>query len=489
MSFSSTLFFVVFLPATLSLYWLLPRQRAVQNAVLLAASYLFFISWGPQTLPIFLLATVVNYALLMRLKIQREDGTPRHAGQVLGVGIFYNLGQLLLLKYLGFFEKTAEQIAGLLGGEIALPTLSLLLPIGISFWTLQLIAYLIDVAYGRRRPPQSLLDFAVFVAFFPQLLSGPIARGDLIDQLEKARSPEAAQFGRGSFEFMLGYVMKFLVAGTLGKYVDPVYANPASYDTASHWLTLYAYTCQIFCDFAGYSLMALGIGRLFGITLIENFRFPFLARNISDFWKRWHVSLTNILFDYIYTPLVTGSGPMRGRLGAGLFLVLLVSGLWHGATWMFVLWGALHGLVLMTAHRWDDYYRSLCRKDRNWVQRRKSSAYVWAAWALTQGWFMLSLIPFRSPDLATAGTFFSGLFGSTGSSSYLWGNSSNTVNVLLCLALVPIYHWTATEQGKRLATALSSLPAPVRGVVYGLAITYLFLFQPLAEGVFVYANF
>lgn len=490
MSFSSVLFFVVFLPGTLALYWLLPRGRVVQNAVLLVASHLFFISWGgPKAISIFLLATAINYALLMRLKEKSEDGAPRHAGQVLGIGIFYNLGQLLLLKYLGFFEETAQHIASLFGSDVSLPSLSLLLPIGISFWTLQLIAYLIDVAYGRRKPPQSPLDFAVFVSFFPQLLSGPIARGDLIDQLEKPRSPEASQFGRGSFEFLLGYVMKFLVAGTLGKYVDPVYANPASYDTASHWLTLYAYTCQIFCDFAGYSLMALGIGRLFGITLIENFRFPFLARNISDFWKRWHISLTNILFDYIYTPLVTGSGPMRGRLGLGLFLVLLVSGLWHGATWMFVLWGALHGLVLMTAHRWDDFYRGLCRKDRSWVQRRKSATYVWTAWALTQGWFMLSLIPFRSPDLATAATFASGLFGSEGTSTYLFGKLSNLLNVVVCLLLVPVYHWTATEQGKRVVNALFQLPAPVRGIGYGVTVVYLFLFQPLSEGVFVYANF
>lgn len=489
MSFSSPLFLVLFLPATLLVYWLVPRKAEAQNLVLLVASYLFFYSWGPKAFAVFLLATVVNYVLLLSLRRRDADGTPVRARLVLWLGLTYNLGQLLLLKYIGFFAETVEYLSVLLGGTVALPSLSLLLPIGISFWTLQLTAYLVDVAYGRRDGPQSFIAFAVFAGFFPQVLAGPIARADLLDQFEHARTPTAQEFSRGAFEFFLGYILCFLVGTSLATLVNPVYADPVAYDAGSHWLALYAYTNQIFCDFAGYSLMALGLGRCFGLKLIENFRFPFLARNISEFWKRWHVSLTNILFDYIYTPLVTGKGWLRGKLGAGLFVVLLVSGLWHGATWMFVLWGALHGLVLMGAHRWDEFYRGLCRNNRVWVQRRRSLIYIGLAWLLTQTWFMLSLIPFRAPDFSVAAAFAGGLLGADGTEALDFGNFSNTANLLLCLALVPVYHLSATAPGRAITNALYRVPAPLRGATYGAVVVYLFVMQPLAEGTFVYANF
>lgn len=489
MSFSSPLFLALFFPLVWAVHWLGPRNARYQNGVLLFASYAFFYSWGPTALVLFLATTGINYGLLCALRRRGADGQPRFGGLVMWLGIAGNLGQLLFLKYLDFFTGSAQALARLLGTETALPVLSLLVPIGLSFWTLQLIAYLVDVAYGRRPPPDSALDYAVFVAFFPQIIAGPIARGDLLDQLQAARRADADQWARGAFEFLLGYVLCFLVGATLASVVDPVHAEPGAFDLASHWLALYAYTNQIFCDFAGYSLMALGLGRLFGLRLIENFRFPFLARNISDFWKRWHVSLTTFLFDYIYTPLVTGSGWMRGRLGPGLFVVLLLSGLWHGATWMFVLWGGLHGLVLMLAHRWDEFYRSLCRNDRAWVARRKSPTYMAAAWVLTQGWFMLSLIPFRAPDLDAAARFVSGLIGNAGPQSLAFGGIAEQLNLAVCLLLVPVYHLSATTAARDWVQRLVRMPAALRGAAYGTAVTYLFIMQPLADGTFVYANF
>ncbi len=489
MSFSGILFLLFFLPTTVALYWLVPRRPTAQNLVLLIASYIFFISWGPKAILMFLLATGVNYALLLTLRQRDAEGTPVHGKSVRLIGVLYNIGQLLLLKYLGFFAGTIESLSKIFGGGIDIPALSWILPIGISFWTLQLTAYLVDVSYGRREGPRSLLSFATFTAFFPQLVSGPIPRGDLLDQMEKPRAPSAEQFSRGGFELLLGYVMKFLVAATLTKIVDPVYADPGSYDTFSHWLALLAYAFQIFCDFAGYSLIALGLARFFSLQLIENFRFPFLARNISEFWSRWHISLTNILFEYIYTPLVTGDGFMRGRLAAGLFIVLVVSGLWHGATWMFVLWGALHGAALAIAHRWDEFYRGLCRKDRAWVARRKTRSYLVLGWILTQGWFLLSLIPFRAQELSVALPFLSGLLGSGGELSYRFASLGDALNTSLCLLMVPIYHLSATQRCQAIVRMLFSAPAVLRGVSYGTVIVYLFLFKPLSEGAFVYAQF
>ncbi|MFT3924993.1 MAG: MBOAT family O-acyltransferase [Myxococcales bacterium] len=490
MSFSSALFIVYFMPAVLALYWLVPRKAWLQNTVLLLASYIYYFSYGPKMLGLFVFTALVNYGLLKSLRKPDAEGVPENSKSILRLGLVYNLGQLVLLKYLGFFASTAAAIAQVLGLSFVPPVLSWGVPIGISFWTLQLVAYVTDVSYGRRAGPKSLLDFATFVAFFPQILSGPIARGDLIDQLEKPRAPSAERFARGAQAFLLGFSMKFLVSAFLGPFVDQVYLAPANYTLTAHWLVLYLYTCQIFCDFAGYSLLALGVAEFFGIGLVENFRFPFLARNISDFWKRWHISLTNFLFDYIYSPLVTGEGRLRGKLGAGLFIVLLVSGIWHGATWMFVLWGALHGFVLMTAHRWDEYYRTLCRKDRVWVQRRKSRAYVVTSWLLTQGWFMFSLVPFRAPDLKTAGTFTLGLLGAAnGAERIELGAFSNKLNFLLCMSFVVFYHLSATEPAKRLRELAARVPAPLRGFAYGTVVVYLFLFKPLSEGSFIYAQF
>lgn len=489
MSFSGLLFLVLFLPAALALYWLVPRTARAQNAVLLLTSYAFIYSWGPKAFLVFLLTTAVNYALLSAARKRDEDSEPVHGRWILLVGVAYNLGQLLALKYAGFFADTVANLARVFGPGIDVPALSWVLPIGISFWTLQLTAYLVDVAYGRRVAPRNLLDFATFAAFFPQIVSGPIARGDLIDQMERPRSVAVTDFSRGAFEFGLGYVMKYLVASTLADVVNPVYADPGQYGLAAHWLALVSFAFQVFCDFAGYSLMALGLARFFGLQLIENFRYPFLARNISDFWKRWHISLTNLLFDYIYTPLVTGNGWMRGRLAAGLFVVLVVSGLWHGATWMFVLWGALHGAALAIAHRWDTFYRGLCRQDRVWVTRRKSATYAAVGWVLTQGWFLLSLIPFRAPDMNVATRFAAGLLGGGGTATIAVPSIATVFNLILCLLFVPLYHWAASEPGRQTFAWLARSPAALRGCAYGFVLVYLFLFQPVSDGAFLYAQF
>lgn len=490
MSFANPLFLLIFFPAVLLLYWALGPRTSWQNMVLVVSGYLYFASWGPKALPVFVAAAFVNYAIMVGLRKRDDDGLPVRAVVLLPLGVIYNLGQLLLLKYLGFFEDTFSGLAHLMGVQADLPVVRLILPIGISFWTLQIVGILIDVAYGRREAPKSLLDFAAFVAFFPQILSGPIARADLLEQMQVPRRFSAHAFARGGFLFLLGYSMKFLVSATLGDWTQGVFSTPSQFDSSSHWLALFAYTMQIFCDFAGYSLIAQGLACFFGLSLVDNFRFPFLARNISDFWKRWHISLTNFLFDYVYTPLVTGSGLLRGRLAAGLFVVLLTSGLWHGATWMFVLWGALHGAVLAIAHRWDEFYRGLCRKDKIWVKRRKSVVYAFGAWFITQFWFMLSLVPFRMPSLDGVAQFASGLFGGGGVQHLVLGDSvSSKANMLLCLAFVGIYHLSATDRGGRVVAWFMRWPAPLRGFVYGLAIIYLFIFKPLSEGAFIYAQF
>jgi alginate O-acetyltransferase complex protein AlgI len=267
----------------------------------------------------------------------------------------------------------------------------------------------------------------------------------------------------------------------LGKLlVDPAFAQAGQVSAARHWLGLVGYAGQVFCDFAGYSEMAIGAALLFGVKLPENFDAPFLATNILGLWRRWHMSLTGWLFDYVYSPLMTGTSWLRGRLDLGFVLTFLVSGLWHGAAWTFVAWGGLQGLGLAIHRRYDEAYRGLCRKDRAWVARRKTRGYLLASWAITQAFFVLTLVPFRARSFGEAAAFARGL--AKGGTLALPGlGLRDLLNLLVCAALFLAYH---LFRGRSLP-----LPAVARGVIYGLVIVYLAIFMPLASGTFIYAQF
>jgi alginate O-acetyltransferase complex protein AlgI len=366
------------------------------------------------------------------------------------------------------------------------------LPLGISFYTFQKLAYIIDVYDGRLQPCRSLLDFSVYVAFFPQIVAGPIVRGgELLPQLAAPRRLTVELVSAGAGIFLLGFVKKAYVAEYLGQFlVDPVFAEPGAYSRLGHLLALLGYGAQVFCDFSGYSEMAIGCGRLFGIELPVNFNYPYLSKNLIEFWRRWHITLNTWLFDYIYGPLTAGQGFMRGRLDLGFVVVFLLSGLWHGARWTFVLWGAIHAVALIATRRWDVYYRGLCRRDRRYVAIRKGGPYVAAAWLLTQVTFLLSLIPFRAATIEQAWAFARGLVVSTGSlvvpekAPFLRGP-----NLLLCFGFVVGYHLLEVGRGRELREGVLGLPPLVRGIACGVLIALLFLLVPISTGTFIYALF
>ncbi len=473
--------FALFFPAVLLLHWLLPRRTAWQNGFVLAVSYFFYWSWNPRLLPLLLIATAVDYfAALAIAKRQR----PRLA---LAVSLAYNLGQLALFKYAGFFADSLNELFSAAGLPASLPVLKLALPLGISFWTLQKIGYILDVYSGAIEPCRSPLAFATFVAFFPQQTAGPIPRAhDLLPQFEAPRAlrPDQARAGAGAF--LLGFVKKAYAADYLAQYVvDPVFANPAGHTVLAHWAALLGYTAQIYCDFSGYSDMALGCGRLLGVELPQNFTHPFLSRSVRELWQRWHISLNTWLFDYIYGPLVASDGFWRGRLDLGFMLVFLASGLWHGAQWTFVSWGALNGLALIVHRRWDEHYRGLCRKDRSWVARRQTVSYQATAWFLTQGFFVLSLVPFRAPSLSAAATFARGLLSSAGTDT----PNLASLNVAMIGLFLVVYHLLALPRGRMLWERFLALPPVARGVAYGIVVAYLFVFSPAGSGAFIYARF
>lgn len=489
MSFSGVEF-AFFFPVVFLLYWLLPRRAALQNLFLLAASYFFYVSWSPRLFVVLLGATAIDY--LAALYIHENRASPSRMRLGLAASLVYNLGQLAFFKYSGFFAESLNGLLAAAGIGAELPILRILLPLGLSFYTFQKLSYILDVYHDRLPPCRSLLTFATFVAFFPQLIAGPIVRGgELLPQLEAPRRLSADLVKSGAAIFFLGFFKKAYVADYLAKYVvDPIFAHPSGFSTAGHWLALVGYAVQVFCDFSGYSEMAIGTARLLGIELPQNFNYPFLSKTLLEFWRRWHITLNTWFFDYIYGPMTTGESWLRGRLGLSFMVVFLASGLWHGARWTFIAWGAMHGVGLVIHYRYDAYYRGLCRRDRSFVALRRRPAYGAAAWLLTQTFFLLSLVPFRSDSLAKAAAFFRRLWVPQGGRLLPeFAPHMRSLSLAVCAAFIVAYHLLELPRGQKLVARFFALPAPLRGAAYGLIVVYLNLFVPVSSGTFIYAQF
>ncbi len=340
MIFSSVDFFVFFL-AVLLVYRLLPHRA--QNVMLLAASYLFYGWWDWRFLGLILLSSLTDSLAARRIAASDRPGT-RRAWLVGSLAV--NLGVLGLFKYFNFFMDTAAVLLAALGFEPHLPTLRLVLPVGISFFTFQSMSYTLDV-YRRETPVVSTFHHLLFVAFFPQLVAGPIERhGHMVGQLVRPRRVTSEGVFRGVMLILWGLFKKVALADNLAPYVDAVYANATVHSGATVALATYLFAFQIYCDFSGYSDMAVGMGRLMGVDFMFNFRAPYLARDVQEFWRRWHISLSTWFRDYLYLPL-GGSRVSALRQHLNVMIVFVVSGLWHGASWSFVVWGALHGLYLV----------------------------------------------------------------------------------------------------------------------------------------------
>ena len=321
------------------LLYRLSNHRA-QNLLLLVASYFFYAWWDWRFLSLILLSTVVDYQCAKRLG---SRGPPQKRWLWLSVGI--NLGILATFKYLGWFVSEFQNILAYWGLSTTPITLELLLPVGLSFYTFQSMAYTIDVYRKRLEPIHEPLDFALFVSFFPQLVAGPIERASrLLPQIQNPRRIRAAQASEGAWLVVWGFFKKLVVADNLAVIVAQVFEEGPN--SGAHVLIgMYAFTWQIYCDFSGYTDIARGLSKLMGFELSINFRLPFFAKSPREIWRRWHISLSQWLRDYLYIPL---GGSQKGRIrnAFNLFLTMILGGLWHGANWTFMVWGAIHGGAL-----------------------------------------------------------------------------------------------------------------------------------------------
>ena len=391
MVFSSVTFLFFFLPICLGGYYLLGRR--LRNGWLLLSSLVFYTWGGGALVSLLVISTVADYA--MGWVVGSGVRTGRRSMVRLGVtgSVLVNLGLLSYFKYANFF---VEQLNSLGFGDIAWT--SVVLPIGISFFTFQSMSYTIDVARGRVEHLRNILDFGLYVTLFPQLVAGPIVRfHEISDQLQ-SRVLSIERFATGATRFAHGLAKKVLIADAVAPISDAAFgAEAAALGPAAAWLGIAAYTIQIYFDFSGYSDMAIGLGTMLGFTFPENFRRPYSAVSITDFWRRWHITLSNWFRDYLYIPL-GGSRRSSGRTMANLWIVFLLTGIWHGANWTFLLWGLYHGAWLVA--------------ERVTGQRSVDGPVNWAPLrrAITLLAVMLGWVVFRSPDAAFAWDYVGAMF-------------------------------------------------------------------------------
>ncbi|SHL05937.1 MBOAT family O-acyltransferase [Rhodothermus profundi] len=497
----NSLDFLLFLPLVVALYYGLPAR--FRWLLLLLASYVFYAWWKVEYLLLIVVSTLIDYLCgrAMGRCTTRQARRP-----FLILSLVTNLGLLATFKYLGFFADALEALLGLLGHPTEVPTLDVLLPIGISFYTFQTLSYTIDVYRGTLKPERHLGYFALFVSFFPQLVAGPIERArNLLPQLHHPRKLHAAYLRTGFFLILWGFFKKVVIADRLALYVDPVFAHPAAYSGTHYWIALYFFFFQIFCDFSAYSDIAIGTARIFGIDLMENFRRPFAARSIAEFWQRWHISLTTWFRDYVYAPLLR-SGGRRSKIRwfGSIFIVFVLSGLWHGAAWTFVLWGALHGLYLIVGLLTRPARRTFWQRVEQWA-RQLAPAPAHAAGiprlariiprlrnglaVLTTCWLaMTSLILFRASSAADAAHIATHLFDLSGSFGLPGFSFTDWIVSLGSIGLLEALQWIDAHV-VRLETWIDTAPRLLRWSTYYFLILLVLLFGVFDRRPFIYFQF
>ena len=339
--------FLIFMPVTFVVYWLLGRRMRWQNLFVVVASYLFYGWWDWRFLLLIAFTTLCSYA--SGIAISHPTAQQRNRGLTskffLWANIVLNLLILCTFKYYDFFAQSFAD--AFLGGKADHLLLHLVLPVGISFYTFQALSYSIDVYRGTIKPTRDVVAFFAYVSFFPQLVAGPIERAtSLLPQFEQSRQFDYRQCVDGLRQMLWGFFKKMVVADSCALYVDQIFAHPDWFNSSTLLLAAVLFSIQIYGDFSGYSDIAIGCAKLFGIRLRRNFNVPYFSRDIAEFWRRWHISLTTWFRDYIYIPL-GGSRVSKGRIVLNTFVIFLVSGLWHGANWTFVAWGAYHALLFL----------------------------------------------------------------------------------------------------------------------------------------------
>ena len=467
--------FALFLPLVLAGYYAL--SQPAQNRLLLIASFVFYGWWDYRFAGLLAASTAFDFYLALRID-QADDRGRRK--RLLILSCISNLTLLGFFKYFNFFTDSFVALAAGFGITLDVPTLRIILPVGISFYTFQSLSYTVDV-YRRNLPAtRSLVDFALFVSFFPHLVAGPIVRATkLLPQIQTKRVVTLEHLSTGVVLILIGLFRKVAIADTVAPIVNQIFAQPETQSSANLVIGVYLFSIQIYCDFAGYSEIARGVARLFGIELTENFTQPYFSTSITEFWRRWHISLSTWLRDYLYVPL---GGSRHGRLATyrNLFITMLLGGLWHGASWTFVVWGALHGTYLAV-------HKLLLGERRDGSRAAVEDAGP--AWPMQLGGMIgtfhlvcFTWIFFRAETFGHAWAYVRGILSLAG------GPAADHVATLL-VAMMLLLPLDAAQRLMRSSTPVLAWPWPVRAAVYAAMVLAMFALRTDERVPFIYFQF
>jgi len=462
----NSLEYIIFLPLVFILFYVFRHKFRV--FILLAASYYFYISWNPAFIILILLSTLIDYGAGLSLE-QTESKRSRRL--ILSLSVCANLGFLFFFKYFNFaLENVNEILLAVKGSYEPIKAWDIILPVGISFYTFQTMSYTIDVYNRKTKAEKNFAYFALYVCFFPQLVAGPIERfNNLVPQLKEKADLVIQNISHGGRLILYGLFMKMVIADNLGVFVDSVYGDVAGMNSLSLVIAAVFYSFQIYCDFHGYTTIAIGSAKLFNVNLSENFRTPYLSGSITEFWRNWHITLTTWFRDYIYYPLGGNKGS-KLKWAIAILTVFIVSGVWHGAKWTFIIWGGLHALIV------------LFEKLTTWDRKSKNVFIRFVKWGITFFIVTALWVFFRSSDMDSAVLYFKSLANN-------WNLElvELTLEPFLLLGLFIITD-LATRK-KNFAMTLDKVPSVFRGTIYFVLIFLLLSRSGTDMNPFIYFQF
>ena len=475
--------FAVFLPIVFLLYWLLANKSLkLQNALIVLASYVFYGWWDWRFLSLILFSTLVDYTIGRKLKSEKNQ-TKRKI--LLWTSICVNLGFLGFFKYANFFLDNFTAAFSFFGSEIATHSLDIILPVGISFYTFQTLSYTIDVYKQKLEPTNDFIVFSAFVSFFPQLVAGPIERAtNLLPQFYKKRTFDLSKAIDGMRQILWGLFKKIVIADSCAELANQIFYNSAEMNGSTLVLGALFFTFQIYGDFSGYSDIAIGTSRLFGFNLMQNFKFPYFSRDIAEFWRRWHMSLSTWFRDYLYIPLGGSRGGTWMKV-RNTFLIFIVSGFWHGANWTFIAWGTLHAIYFLPL--------LLTNKNRNNLEIVAQGNYLPTARELLQmlSTFTLTVfawIIFRANDITHAFHYISEIFSASILETPKLSDSKDAIITMLLVFIFIFIEWLGRESQFALEHLGLKWKRPLRHALYYTIIITLFWYNG-KEQQFIYFQF
>lgn len=475
--------FAIFLPIVFVLYWFVTkRNHKLQNILLLVTSYYFYSCWDWRFLFLLIFSTILDYFTGIKMAEARNQAMKK---LWFWLSISINLGFLGVFKYYNFFATSFAEGLSDLGFQVNPWTLQVILPVGISFYTFHGLSYVIDIYKDRIKPERNFIDYSLFVSFFPLLVAGPIERAThLLPQIKKERIFVYARAVDGMRQILWGLFKKIVIADNCAEYANMIFNNSADYSGSTLALGALFFTFQIYGDFSGYSDIALGTARLFGIDLLKNFAFPYFSRDIAEFWRRWHISLSTWFRDYLYIPLGGSRGGTWMKV-RNTFIIFLVSGFWHGANWTFIMWGFLNALFIMPSILFKTNRKNL---DVVAEGRILPSVNEVLSMFLTFGLTVLAWIFFRADSVGHAFSYITGIFSNSLFSIPQFSGMKEAETLIILIALFMIIEWLGRERPYAIATLGDKWPRPVRWAFYYILIITIFEFTG-NEQTFIYFQF